>query len=201
MNDCHKSRDLCSLILDGEASQIDQRFFDGHLSECEKCRRDWLDFKASQSMLASLTRLTVSATFEDRVLADIHEAMRNNRPIPELAPAEAEPMWWQAWLPRFGLTAAGATLVAVVYLFGAGKPPREGGSSVLDPGGRSEGSIQPVVGRLEDRFPDLPPEILKSLDEESYVLDRMTVQPNSSGGSRVVAPVAFGTVGAVYVTF
>ena len=61
--------------------------------------------------------------------------------------------------------------------------------------------VEPVVDRLEDRFPNLPPEVLRSLDEESYVLDRMTVRPAMNGGQRVVAPVSDEAGGAVFITF
>lgn len=199
MMDCHKSRDLYSVILDQEASQYDQRFFDGHLSNCPECRRDWLDFKASQAILQNLPRVLVSASFEDRVMASVRDAVRDSRPAPTWVAEETEPRWWQVWVPRFGLAAATAALFAIVnFPF-----PNPGGKSdqatQLDPGAMA--MTTPVVQRLEDRFPDLPPEVLRSLDEESYVLDRMTIRPATSGNSRVVAPVDYEPGGAVYVTF
>jgi predicted anti-sigma-YlaC factor YlaD len=66
MNDCQKARELFSLALEHEASQFEQRVVDGHLSACDACRREWLEFKESQSMLAALPRVSVSASFEDR---------------------------------------------------------------------------------------------------------------------------------------
>jgi|GEM_PF-3166741 len=192
MMDCHKSRDLYSVILDQEASQYDQRFFDGHLSDCPKCRRDWLDFKASQAILQDIPRVLVSASFEDRVMASVREAVRDARPAPTWVAEETEPRWWQVWVPRFGLAAA--TAAATAALFAIVDFPQ------VDPRGKS-GQIVQSVQRLEDRFPDLPPEVLRSLDEESYVLDRMTIRPATSGNSRVVAPVDYEPGGAVYVTF
>jgi hypothetical protein len=43
--------------------------------------------------------------------------------------------------------------------------------------------------------------VLRSLDEESYVLDRVTVHPAVSGGQRVVAPVSDEVGGPVFITF
>ena len=171
MSDCHKTRELYSLVLEQEASRLDQRYFDSHLSACAECRRDWLDFKSSQSLLAALPRPVV--------------------------PVAVEPAWWQAWVPRFGLAAAAAALVAMVTL--PRTPVSNDVAALPAPG--STAQVQPVVDRLEDRFPDLPAEVLRSLDEESYVLDRMTVRPSVSGGSRVVAPVDYESGGTVYVTF
>jgi anti-sigma factor RsiW len=202
MSDCKKAHDLFSLALEHEASQYEQTFVDGHLSACADCRREWLDFKESQSMLAALPRLVVSASFEDRVMAAMREAVREQRPVPEWRPVvDAEPSWWQAWLPRFGLAGAAAALVALVTF-----PALRPGTSGLGAGGAgtapvSTAQAQPVVDRLEDRFPDLPPEVLRSLDEESYVLDRMTVRPAVSGGQRVVAPVSDEAGGSVFITF
>lgn len=184
MSDCHKSQDLYSIVMDQEASQHDQRFFDGHLSSCSGCRHDWLDFKASQAMLKDLPRVAVSASFEDRVMAGVREAVREARPASAWAAQETEPRWWQVWIPRVGLAAATAAVVIVSML------------SIPD-----QKASPTFVGRLEDRFPDLPPEVLRSLDEESYVLDRMTLRPGTNGDSRVVAPVDFEPGGAVYVTF
>jgi hypothetical protein len=59
-----------------------------------------------------------------------------------------------------------------------------------------------TVRTLRDRFPDLPPEVARALDEESYVLDRMVLMPSEGPGEvRVVAPVGFESGGPVYVTF
>ena len=202
MSDCHKSRDLFSVILDQEASQFDQRLFDGHLSNCYDCRQDWLDFKASQAILKDLPRVAVSASFEDRVMAGMREAVRESRPAPAWVAEESEPRWWQAWLPRF--TMAAATAALVIMAAGTVLHPKGQGGLVADLVNLNRDRpavIEPAFQRLEDRFPDLPPEVLRSLDEESYVLDRMTVRPATSGDSRVVAPVDYEPGGAVYVTF
>lgn len=200
MIDCHKARDSYSLILDQEASQYDQRFFDSHLSACADCRRDWLDFKASQAMLLDLPRVQVSASFEDRVMAGVREAVREARPAPAWVVEDTEPRWWQAWMPRFGLAAGAAALFAVMIpQLVPGPGPRPDQRVAMNQA--AVVTTEPVVQRLEDRFPDLPPEVLRSLDEESYVLDRMTIRPATSGNSRVVAPVDYEPGGAVYVTF
>jgi hypothetical protein len=132
-------------------------------------------------------------------MASVREAVRESRPAPAWLAPEAESRWWQVWVPRFGLATATAALVAVALAsaFQSGIP--QGFASFFVKGGGT--TIEPMVQRLEDRFPDLPPEVLRSLDEESYVLDRMTVRPASSGNSRVVAPVDYEPGGAVYVTF
>jgi len=202
MSDCHKSRDLYSVILDMEASQFDQRFFDGHLSGCSDCRQDWLDFKASQAILKDLPRVAVSASFEERVMAGVREAVRESRPAPAWVAEESEPRWWQAWLPRFTMAAATAALV-IMATSAVLNPRGQGGlvAGLLNLNGNRSAVIEPGFQRLEDRFPDLPPEVLRSLDEESYVLDRMTVRPATSGDSRVVAPVDNEPGGAVFVVF
>lgn len=203
MNDCKQARELFSLALEHEASQFEQKFVDSHLSACGDCREEWLEFKESQSMLASLPRVAVSADFEDRVMAAMREAVREARPAPEWRPAAAEPAWWQGWFPRLGLAGAAAALVA---LFSYQQIGPGNGNHAGDSAERISPSAVPVqvasgVDRLEDRFPDLPPEVLRSLDEESYVLDRMTVRPAISGGQRVVAPVSDEAGGAVFITF
>jgi len=203
MNDCQKVREFFSLALEHETSQFEQKLVDGHLAICGDCRQEWLEFEESQSMLAALPRVTVSASFEDRVMAAMREAVRESRPAPEWRSTEAEPSWWQGWFPRLGLAGAAASLVALVtfgqFLPGRGNGPA--GTAGLNHPSAVTAQVTPVVDRLEDRFPDLPPEVLRSLDEESYVLDRMTVRPAMSGGQRVVAPVSDEAGGAVFITF
>jgi predicted anti-sigma-YlaC factor YlaD len=200
MNDCQKARDLFSLALENEASQFEQRQIDGHLSACDDCRREWLEFKESQLMLAALPRVAVSASFEDRVMAAMREAVREARPAPEWRPVEAEPAWWQGWFPRLGMAGAAAALVAF-FSFQQMQSRPDGTTASLTTGTALTAQVEPVVDRLQDRFPDLPAEVLRSLDEESYVLDRMTVHPGVSGGQRVVAPVSDNAGGPVFITF
>ena len=197
--DCHKTRDYFSLILDQEASHHEQRFFDGHLSDCANCRHDWLDFKASQAILLDLPRVLVSESFEDRVMASVREAVRESRPAPTWVAENAEPRWWQVWMPRLGMASAAAALLVLAFIGGPDPAPKSGPGIAQNQ--IAVVTTEPAMERLEDRFPDLPPEVLRALDEESYVLDRMTIRPATSGNSRVLSPVDYEPGGAVYVTF
>jgi hypothetical protein len=152
-----------------------------------------------QSLVTTLPRIGITPDFEERVLMAVRTAQRDERLLPLLEQPSDEPRWWEGWIPRFALAGAAAALVVMVMLPTVGQNVK---SQSLATRMISQPTVQPVVQRLEDRFPDLPPEVLRSLDEESYVLDKMTVQPATSRGrARVVAPVVDESHGPVYVTF
>lgn len=205
MSDCHKARDLYSLIHEKEASRQDERYFDAHLSTCPNCRTGFADFRSTQTLLNGLPRIDVSSGFDDRVLSMVRAAVREARPVPPLPEPERAPAFWEGWMPRFAMLGASAALVALLAGSVLRTTPLTGGADMagdVSIEAPSTVAAEPVVHTLSDRFPDLPPEVLRALSEESYVLDHMTVRPATAfGNARVVAPVDYEAGGTVYVTF
>lgn len=203
MSHCHKARDLYSLIDEKEASRLDERFFDEHLAACPDCRTDFADYRSTRSLLGELPRVDVSSGFDDRVLSLVRAAVRDSRPVPPLPDTERAPAFWEGWIPRFAFLGAAAALVAFVSLSSMRTPVDGGGlAGRADETPVTTAATEPAVRTLGDRFPDLPPEVLRALNEESYVLDHVTVRPATArGNARVVAPVDYEAGGTVYVTF
>ena len=202
MSNCNKARGIFSPHLEKEASALEERFLLSHLADCPACREELDDLKASQALLAGLPRVEVSADFEARVLEKVRLAAR--QPAPERSPLilEFRPRWWEGWIPRFALAGAAAALLVLASINTLHKSAGDLAGRTEPAGGASALTASPVVSRLEDRFPDLPPEVRRALDEESYVLDRMTIRPATSPGqTRVLAPVDQEASGPVYVTF
>lgn len=202
MSDCNKARGIFSPHLENEASALEERFLSTHLVACSACREELDDLKATRELLAGLPRLAPSADFESQVLERVRAAQR--QPVEERAPLilEFRPRWWEGWIPRFALAGAAAALLVLASVNSLNR--RSGGltAGVPDSAPLTSTSATPVVSRLEDRFPDLPPEVRRALDEEGYVLDRMTIRPATSPGqTRVLAPVEQDATSPVYVTF
>jgi hypothetical protein len=203
MKDCHNARELYSLVQEKEASRQDERFFDAHMAACAACRTEFADFRATRTLLGELPRIDVSSGFDDRVLSLVRAAVRDARPVPPLPEPDRAPAFWEGWMPRFAVLGAAAALVAFVSLSTI-RTAIDGGDVArrADEAPAASASAEPIIQTLGDRFPDLPPELLRALNEESYVLDHMTVRPaTASGNARVVAPVDYDAGGTVYVTF
>lgn len=202
MSDCNKARGIFSPHLENEASALEDRFLSAHLVTCSACREELDDLKSVRELLADLPRLAPSADFESQVMDRVRTAQR--QPEEGRAPLilEFRPRWWEGWIPRFALAGAAAALLVLASVHSL--TPRSGNLAANGSSGTplASSTAAPVVSRLEDRFPDLPPEVRRALDEEGYVLDRMTIRPATSPGQmRVLAPVEQDATSPVYVTF
>jgi anti-sigma factor RsiW len=195
MMHCHKFRPLFSLCFEGEASYVDQAALSKHLGECSRCREAFDEFSTAAQWVKSLPRIEPSPGFEDRVLARVrasgHEPARS-RPISVLT----EPAWWQTLIPRLAWAGAFAA-VGVVATLWALRSATVGADQT-----RVQSASAQEARTLKELIPDLPAEVVESLDGESYVLDRMTIRQTPADREiQVVAPVDQETGRQVFVTF
>jgi anti-sigma factor RsiW len=204
MSACDKTRNLFSLYSDGEASPHDRRDVESHLEGCPGCRREFAACSAVTKLLADLPRVEPTPGFEDRVLARVRASAVPQAPDPVIAiDLPREPRWWQGFIPRFAAAGAAFALVLFAVSRMVGGPAE--GPAAEAPLAESvpvspAGTEKPLS--LEQIYPDLPSEVVRALDTDSYVLDRMEVQPGSPESNvRVVAPLQVSSGDPVYVTF
>ena len=68
MNPCQRVDSLLSFFINDECSPAENRFVEGHLVACARCRRERRDLEAMMARVRDLPRCRVSEGFTDRVL-------------------------------------------------------------------------------------------------------------------------------------
>jgi len=96
---------------------------EAHIANCDECKREFADSAAAAAALAESSAQTPPAALRARVLESIRAPSRL-LPAADAATIARRPQRVRFWLP-FGLAAAAALIIALVWTHNLGLPPQQ----------------------------------------------------------------------------
>jgi anti-sigma factor RsiW len=204
--------ELLSSYIENETSPAENRFIDGHLTVCRRCRSQVDDVAALIPRLRRIPRVTVSPAFTEQVLTRVHglpTAGLDEPVVPRITRLPLPPLRW-------AIPLASAAVLALTILAVRSFAPSPDAGRVLAENDRivaSEPLVRPdtpadgmpAVTTLTGTHPQLnvaggDPQSL-GMANDAYVLDQWVLRQPAGGGNPVLTRVGATSNAKVKVTF
>ena len=209
MKTCDRIDSLVSAYLEREASPAENRFLEGHLTDCSRCRNQVHDVRQTLDDIARLPKVDVHDDFTENVLVRTRGLRALD--LESLEPWVFRPRTTRRVL-RWGvpMAAAAALAFALVSLQISNRSAQTETAVHEAPAETHVTPAPPTVSKPTVDQPVTPPEVLhygqgegKSLGmaRDAYAVGTYELRTPTEGGTPILTPVATRPDLPVVVTF